>query len=89
MKIVTNSCYDCDTSHSQNKMASFALDFLKWNEYKDTKKAQLLNKIDGEVSEMNMPPKKFLELNPEKALTKDQIKLLSQWAKEESQKSEN
>jgi hypothetical protein len=89
MKIVTNSCYDCHTSDSQNKMASFALDFLKWNKYKETKKAQLLNKIDGEVSEMNMPPKKFLELNPGKALTKDQIKLLSQWAKEESQKSEN
>jgi molybdopterin-biosynthesis enzyme MoeA-like protein len=89
MKIVTNSCYDCHTSNSQNKMASFALDFLKWNEYKTSKKANLLNNMDEKVTEKSMPPQKYLDKFPDKVLTEDQIKLLSQWAKEESQKSEN
>lgn len=86
MKILTNSCYDCHSSDSQSKAASFILDFKKWDEYKDTKKAQLLVKIGEEVSERNMPPKKFLDRNTEKALTDGQVKLLSSWAKEESAK---
>jgi len=89
MKIVTNSCYDCHTSNSQNKMASIAMDFLKWNEYKTSKKVNLLNKIYEEVSGRNMPPSKYLDKFPDKVLTEDQIKLLSEWAKEESQKLEN
>jgi hypothetical protein len=83
-KILTNSCYDCHSDHSQSRAASFILDFTKWDEYKDSKKAQLLRKIDEEVSEKNMPPKKYLEANAVKVLTDDQIKLLSTWAKEES-----
>ena len=86
MKILTNSCYDCHTSGSQNKAASFILDFKKWDEYKDTKKAQLLIKIDEEVSGKNMPPKKYLEENPCRTLSDEQIKLISKWTKEESAK---
>jgi mono/diheme cytochrome c family protein len=86
MKILTNSCYDCHTSNSQNKAASFLMDFKKWDEYKDSKKAQLLIKIDQEVSEKGMPPKKYLEDNPCRALSDEQIKLVSKWAKEEAAK---
>jgi hypothetical protein len=85
-KILVNSCYDCHSSDSQSKAASFILDFKKWDEYKDTKKAQLLIKINEVVSEKSMPPKKYLEANSGKVLTDDQIKLLSTWAKEESTK---
>jgi hypothetical protein len=82
--ILTNSCYDCHATNSQNKMASLMLDFQKWNEYKDVKKANLLSKIDELVSEKSMPPKKYLESNPCKALNDDQIKMVSKWAKDES-----
>jgi mono/diheme cytochrome c family protein len=84
LTIFTNSCFDCHTAGSQNKMANFALDFKGWDDYKDAKKAQLLIKIDKEVSEKNMPPKKYLERNPGKALTDEQVELISKWAKEES-----
>jgi Haem-binding domain len=85
-KILTNSCYDCHSTDSQSKSAAFILDFKKWDEYKVTRKAQLLEKIDEVLSEKNMPPKKYLESNKDKALTDDQVKLLTKWAKEESAK---
>jgi len=82
--ILKNSCYDCHTSGTQNIMANFALDFKKWDQYKDEKKSQLLIKIDEEVSEKNMPPKKYLEGNPGKVLTDKQVELVTKWAKEEA-----
>jgi len=86
MKIITNSCYECHIGESQNQMAKNVLDFYKWNGYKTAKKVNLLNKIDEVITEKSMPPKKFLDKNPEKILTEEQIKLFSKWAEEESNK---
>ncbi len=86
MKILTNSCYDCHSSGSQSKPASFVLDFMKWDEYNNAKKSPLLIEIDETVSEKSMPPKKYLEDNPCRTLSDEQIKLISKWTKEESAK---
>jgi hypothetical protein len=67
-------------------MAKNVLDFYKWNEYKTAKKVNLLNNIDEVITEKSMPPKKYLDKNPEKILTEEQIKLFSKWAEEESNK---
>lgn len=86
MKIVTNSCYDCHSSETQSQIAKTVLNFDNWNDYKTSKKVQLLSKMDEEINEKSMPPKKYLNQNPEKNLTQDQIDLFSKWAKEESDK---
>jgi hypothetical protein len=86
LKIVVNSCYDCHTSESKSQVAKTMLDFNKWNEYKTSKKIQLLSKMDEEIKEKTMPPKKYSDQNPDKILTQDQIDLFSKWATEESDK---
>jgi len=86
MKIVINSCYDCHSTESESQMAKIILDFYKWDEYKTSKKVQLLNKMDEAINDKIMPPKKYLDKNPEKVLTDEQIELFSKWAKEESDK---
>jgi hypothetical protein len=84
MKIVINSCYDCHTGEARSPIAKSILDFSKWNDYKTAKKVQLLSKMDEVISDKSMPPKKYLDQNPGKSLTQDQIDLLSKWTKEES-----
>jgi hypothetical protein len=86
MKIITNSCYDCHSGESQNQIAKTVMDFYKWNEYKTSKQINLLTKIGEVISEKSMPPKKYLDKNPEKSLTEEQIKMFSKWAEEESSK---
>jgi hypothetical protein len=86
MKIVINSCYDCHSDETQSQIAKTVLDFEKWNDYKTSKKVQLLSKMDELINEKSMPPKKYLNQNPEKILTQDQIDLFSKWAKAESDK---
>ncbi len=84
MKIVVNSCYDCHTGDSENKKAKNALDFLKWNEYKTAKKIQLLNKMHDVLTEEDMPPEKYLNSNPEKKLSKEQLDTITKWTEEET-----
>jgi len=86
MKIIVNSCYDCHTGESQNQKAKNTLDFLKWNEYKTSKKVQLLNKIDEVIKKENMPPEKYLNRNPEKRLSEEQVGIITKWTEEEADK---
>ena len=43
-------------------------------------------KMGEVIEEGKMPPKKFLEKNPDKKLTEDQTKLLLEWTKTESER---
>lgn len=86
MKIVINSCYDCHSGESESQIAKTVLNFYKWDEYKTSKKIQLLSKMDEEINDKSMPPKKYLDKNPEKILTQEQIEVFSKWAREESDK---
>jgi molybdopterin-biosynthesis enzyme MoeA-like protein len=86
MKIVINSCYDCHSGDSQNKMAKNALNFSIWSEYKTAKKVQLLNKMHEVIGEERMPPGKYLNNNPDKKLTGEQVITISKWTDEEADK---
>ncbi len=86
MEIVVHSCYDCHTGESENQKAKDALDLLKWNEYKTAKKVQLLNKMHEVLSEEDMPPEKYLNSNPEEKLSKEQLKTITKWTEEETDK---
>jgi hypothetical protein len=86
MKIVVNSCYDCHTGESENQKAKDALDFLKWNEYKTVKKVTLLNKINEALLVADMPPEKYLNLDPEKKPSPEQVRMITKWTGEEADK---
>jgi hypothetical protein len=81
--IVDNSCYGCHHTDSKNDKGKKKLNFDSFgSEYSNIKSAGKLKEIAEEVSEGNMPPEKFLSHYPEKALSADQKKELSDWAME-------
>jgi mono/diheme cytochrome c family protein len=84
-KILKNSCFACHVTDAKGDKAKAALDFQIWEEYKLTKKISLLNKIGKVVDEGNMPPGKYLENNPDRALSEEQVKLIRDWSKKETE----
>jgi len=84
-EILKSSCYGCHTTDSKSDKPKAALDFQIWEEYKLTKKISLLTNINEVVKEGNMPPGKYLEKNPDRALTEDQVKLIQDWTKKETE----
>jgi len=87
--ILKTSCYDCHSTGSKSSDALKKVDFLVWDEYQVTKKISLLGDISKVLEDEKMPPKKYLEHNPDSQLSEEQIKLLSDWTKEESEKLMN
>jgi hypothetical protein len=85
-KILENSCYDCHSDLSTNPKSLDKLNFSKWNTYTDVKKVAKYSDMSDEVSKGDMPPGKYLEKYPEKALTADQKKAVVDWANQASNK---
>jgi uncharacterized membrane protein len=84
--ILKTHCYDCHSQDASNKKAKIALNFDKWDDYKDSKKVSKLDAICEVVSKDKMPPEKYLKNNPGKALTDDQKVVLCKWTDAESDK---
>lgn len=81
--IVDNSCYGCHHTESKNEKGKKKLNFDSFgSDYSNIKSAGKLKEIAEEVNEDSMPPKKFLNHYPEKALDDAQKKALSDWALE-------
>ena len=85
-QILMNSCYGCHSADAKNEDSKQALNFSKWDEYKLTKKISLLSDIDEDLKEGVMPPEKIIKKYPEIALTEDQVSLLREWTKKETEK---
>lgn len=85
-EILKNSCYDCHSAESSNSKAKIALNFDKWDGYKDSKKISKLDAICEVVAKDKMPPEKYLKKAPEKALTEEQEKIMCSWADKEANK---
>jgi len=84
--IIDQSCYGCHHTDSKNEKGKKKLNFDSFGkEYSNIKSAGKLKEVAEEVKEEEMPPKKYLDHNPEKALTKEQKDLLSSWALEASE----
>ncbi|MDX2445144.1 MAG: heme-binding domain-containing protein [Bacteroidales bacterium] len=79
-KILKVHCNDCHVAASKNTKAKGKLNFDKWDDYSMMKKTGKLNDIIETVNDGKMPPKKYLEKYPDKKLSKDQIKLVTDWA---------
>ncbi len=83
--LIQESCYGCHNSDSKNDKGKKKLDFDKiGKEYNTIKSAGILRDISKALTEGEMPPEKFLKHYPEKALTKADAKMLSDWASFES-----
>jgi len=79
-QILDNRCAGCHGTDSKNAKARL---HFKVDELPDMKVSKLvgkLSKISEVVSKEKMPPKSFLNHNPDKAPTDEQRKILSAWA---------
>ena len=81
--IIDHSCFDCHNADSNNEKAREALDFKSIDKLGKVKKITTYKEISEVVEKGEMPPKKFLEKNPDKKLTEEQAKTLSDWSKKE------
>lgn len=85
-EILKASCYDCHSKDASNKKGKIALNFDKWDDYKDTKKISKLDAICEVISKDKMPPEKYLKNSPDKALSDDQKVAVCSWTDKEATK---
>jgi uncharacterized membrane protein len=83
--IIDKSCFGCHNTDSKNEDAKEALDFKKLDGLSSMKKISAYKHIGETVEENEMPPKKFLQNYPDKALTDKEKKELIAWAKKEAE----
>ena len=86
MTLLERSCFDCHTSEAGNMKAKSKLNFSKWEDYKITKKISKFNAISEEVKEKTMPTKKYLKNYPDRALSDEEIGVITTWANAEADK---
>lgn len=79
-KIFENSCFGCHNSDSKNDDGKKELMIDKLAGLSASKLVAKLGEINEVVKEKDMPPSKFLEKYPEKALSEDDAKRLIEWA---------
>ena len=84
--ILKTSCVGCHNAEARSEDAKKAVQFDLWDDYRVTKKIGILGKMGEVLEEGKMPPKKFLEKNPDKKLTEEHQKLLVDWTKKESER---
>lgn len=77
--LVDNSCYGCHNSEATNERAVRDLNFDVLDSLTLVQKIGALNHIAQEVGEKKMPPARFLENNPDKALSDEDIQTLTDW----------
>lgn len=82
--IIQKSCFGCHNSESQNDKAKEKLDFKAFDSLEHMNKIKALREIGKAVEEDEMPPKKFLDRYPDRALTADEKKALMDWAGNEA-----
>ncbi|MFK5856709.1 MAG: heme-binding domain-containing protein [Bacteroidota bacterium] len=78
--VIDNTCYGCHNSGSKSTKGKMKLKFDKMPDMKTGKLVGKLSKISKVIKKDKMPPKKFLEHYPEKALSKEDSELIVSWA---------
>lgn len=82
--IIDKSCFGCHNTDSKNDKAKEKLDLKTLDSLDKSKMIHALKEISETVEEGEMPPAKFLEKFPDKALTDAEKKTLMSWAKNEA-----
>lgn len=84
--IIEFSCYDCHFTGGGSEKSLNAVNFDEWDGYRLTKQIGLLGKIGEVLEEDKMPPAKYLENKPDRKLSEEQKKKLSEWTRQEADK---
>ena len=79
MKIAERSCVKCHTEGG-NGMALMHLNLSNWDKFSLEKQADKAKDMCKMVSKGKMPPKGFREKKPGAAPTKDEAKIICDWA---------
>lgn len=88
--VIDNSCYGCHNTETKNEKGLKKLNFDSFgSEYSNIKSAGKLKEIANVVNDNDMPPAKYLDHYPEKALSEKQKSLISEWAMAESKNFKN
>ena len=82
--VLKTSCYDCHSNDASNQKAKIAMNFDKWEEFKVSKKISRLEDICALVEEGKMPPAKYLNNKPDRAVSGSQKALICDWTAKES-----
>lgn len=83
--VIKNTCFGCHNTDSRNEDGKKELDFNKLDSLSKIKMISTYKKIGDVLEENEMPPKKFLERYPDKALSEDDKQLLLNWSKKEAE----
>lgn len=83
--VIKNSCFGCHNTDSKNEDGKKELDFNKLDSLSKIKRISAYKEIGEVLEENEMPPKKFLERYPDKALSENDKKLLLDWSKKEAE----
>ncbi len=81
--ILDKSCMGCHTDASKNTKGKMKFNFDKFDDGKYSRGKQIakLNGVVKTLEKGKMPPKKFIAKYPDRALSADDTKALSEWAK--------
>lgn len=78
--IFKSSCYSCHSTDGK-RMAMSMVNFSQWDNYSPEKQAKKATAICKTVTKGSMPPKSFIESNPDAALTYLQKDMICNWSK--------
>ncbi|MEN8156360.1 MAG: heme-binding domain-containing protein [Bacteroidota bacterium] len=84
--VLKSACFDCHSNDASSKKGKIALNFDKWESFKDSKKISKMGKICKVVEEGKMPPEKYLKSKPDRAMTEAQKAMVCEWAAKETEK---
>ncbi len=81
--ILKKSCFDCHSDEAKKILSKSKLNFDKLDGLSEVKKISTLKKIEKEIKEEKMPPKKYVQKNPEKKMTEEEKTMVFEWIKTE------
>jgi len=76
--VLEKSCIGCH-SDDGNTLAKMKFNFTKWDEYSPDEQASTGQDILKMVTKGKMPPKKFLENNPDGKLSEEEKSIICNW----------
>ena len=83
---IDKTCFGCHNTASQNVKSKEKLDFSTLNSLSKAVQIAKYKEISNTIQNGDMPPKRFLENNPDKKLTADEVKLIINWTEKEVKK---
>ena len=86
--IVQQKCYGCHNAESKNEKGKAKLDWDALEAAKKSKALAAMGKITETLEEGSMPPSRFLESNPDKKLTEEEVATLMAWSTGKKKKAE-